>query len=273
MKKVNLIAILAMSISLTAIVTSCTNEFGLGSNASLTATAGDEAQAATISDGVVSEVDQYVTTALFMPAPMAVKSETAVTGGPEITVKPTNNTYPKTVVIDFGTTGITGKRGNVLKGVITVVLTDKLDIAGSSKTITFTNFSVNDNKIAGTKTVTNKGLNAANNLYMTISASETVTRADNSVVTWNSERTRERLALDKYSITGTSNGVNAKGVAYSVTIVTPLIAYINYPHFVQGSVSISTEKRTALIDYGAGSKDDQATVTINSVTRDFTLKR
>jgi hypothetical protein len=104
------------------------------------------------------------------------------------------------------------------------------------------------------------------------------------LVTWNSNRTRTRISNggtpldptdDEFSITGGSEGLNAKGVHYIMAISAnnPLIAYNNYPHFVQGSVTMTTEKRSALMDYGDGTKDNLATVTINGVTKTITLKK
>jgi hypothetical protein len=284
MKRVNLLAIIAISFCLAATVTSCTSETSAGTDASIATTASDESQAATISDGVIAEADQYLSTAA-SSGYMAVKSAEDSVTVPIVTVTPKDSvSFPKTVTIDFGTAGFTGKRGNVLKGKLIVVISDRMWKANSSKTITFDNFYVNGNKVAGSKVVTYKGLNASKNPYSTIVVKDTITRTDGTVVIWNSVRTRERIdnggtigdaSDDKFSITGGSNGINAKGVAYTMVISAnnPLIAFNSYPHFVQGSVTISTEKRTVLVDYGTGTKDDQATITINGVTKNITLKK
>lgn len=282
MKRVNLLTALVISFSLTSFVACTTGDF-IGTDAALSVTANDEAQAASLNDDVVSEADFYSNTAA-NSGYMAVKSAEAV-AGPTVTVTPKDSvTFPKTITIDFGTEGIIGKRGNMLKGKLIVVISDRMWKVNSSKTITFDNFYVNENKITGSKTITNKGLNAERNPYSTISVKDTVTRADGTQVIWTSERTRERIdnggtplnyTDDKFSITGSSSGVNAKGVAYTMVIepTNPLIAYNNYRHFVKGSVTISTEKRTALMDYGDGTKDDKATVTINGVTKEIRLRR
>jgi len=261
--------------------TSCSSDDSSATDEALTVTTTDEAQAATINDEVVSEADQYVTTTA-NAGYMAVKSVEAVTG-PTITVdKPDSVSFPKTITIDFGT-GFTGKRGNVLKGKLIVVISDKMWKANSSKTITFNNFYVNDNKVSGSKTVTYKGLTTTKHSYWTISVNDTINRKDGATVTWISERTRELVdnnstpliwADDKYSITGVSSGVNAKGKAYSMVIDSnnPLIIYNNYPHFVQGIVTVTSETRTATFNYGNGEKDNLATVTINGKTKEISLK-
>jgi hypothetical protein len=283
MKQRNFWAMLVLASGFAFIGTSCSSDFTSATDSALAVTATDEAQAATLNDEVVSEADLYVNTAA-STGYMAVKSEETSTA-PTITITSKDSvTFPKTITIDFGTTGFTGKRGNVLKGKLIVVISDKMWKANSSKTITFDNFYVNDNKISGSKTITNNGLNAGNNPNWTLSVNDTITRTDGTTIVWISERTRERVdnggtpliyADDKYSITGTSSGVNAKGKAYTMVIdaTHPLIIYNNYPHFVQGSVTITSDTRTAVLDYGDGTKDNKATVTINGVTKDITLKK
>ena len=116
---------------------------------------------------------------------------------------------------------------------------------------------------------------------MTVSVSDTIVRVDKSTIIRNSTRTRERIDTngtphifwdDKFSITGSTAGVNAKGVAYTVEITTPLIIYNNYPYFVQGTVTTTTQTRTAVLDYGDGTKDRKATLTINGVAKDIFLR-
>lgn len=282
MRKRQFLAMLAIATGFVFWGTSCTADFASATDSALATTATDEAQAATLNDEVINEADQYVNVTA-NAGYMAVKS-VETTSQPTITISVKDSvTFPKTIVIDFGTTGFTGKRGNILKGKLIVEISDRLWKANSSKKITFENFYVNDKKISGSKTVTNKGLNASNHPYWTISVSDTITRTDGTQITWNSERTRERidnggtpliLADDKYSITGSSNGINAKGKIYTMTIEesNPLIIFNNYPHFVQGAVTITSETKTAVLDYGNGTKDNKATVTINGTTKNITLK-
>ena len=294
MKTKNLWATLLITSGFAFLGTSCSSDsdstFSSTSDAALAVTVSDESQASTVNDEIVTEADLYLNTVAnsgyqaVSSGYQAVKAETDTVTGPTITIsRPDSVTFPKTITIDFGTTGFTGKRGNILKGKIIVIVSNKMWKENSSKTITFDNFYVNDNKVVGSKTVTYKGLNTNNHPYWTVSANDTITRTDGSTVIWISERTRERvddngtplnLSDDKYSITGSSSGVNAKGVAYTQVIDenNPLIIYNNYPHFVQGIVTITSDKRTATLNYGDGTKDNKATITINDVTKNVTLK-
>jgi len=292
MKKVNLLAIIAISFSLSSLV-SCTTDLTGTTDASLTATATDEGQAAAVNDQIVSTADDYVN-ALDAAGYQAVKSSTD--SNPEktnikitmdsvvITIdRPGLNDYPKNICLDFGT-GVTVKRGNRLKGKIYITVSAKMTTANSTRTFTFSDFYVNGNQLKGGKTVTFKGYTDLQEPYWRIIAKDTLVRTDGTKVIWNTERTRTRIGTnntplvywdDIYSITGSSSGVNAKGVAYSMVIQdsNPLIVSGNYPYFTKGSVVITTDSKTVLVDYGDGTKDNKATATVNGVTKEFTLKK
>ncbi|MFA5044496.1 MAG: hypothetical protein WC542_01020 [Paludibacter sp.] len=287
MKKVNLLAILAISFSLTSFM-ACTADQTVGTDASVTSTALDEAQASNLNDQVISTVDDYVNTSdangfAKVSSAQKVNSITA-TDTVIVTIDKTGLTvFPKKISVDFGTTGYTDKRGNVLKGKIYITVSNRMTIAGSTRQILFSNFYVNDNLVKGTKTVTYNGITDSKPSW-SIVARDTITRVDGTTVIWNSDRTRTRIDDngtplvywdDSYAISGSSNGINAKGLAYTMTIdaTKPLVTVGGWKYFVSGAVLITTEKRTALLDYGDGTKDAKATITINGVTKDINLKK
>ena len=283
MKTKNLWAIMAITFGFAFLGTSCTNENAVATDASLTTTATDEAQAASLSDAVINTADTYVNTVADngYTSQMAVKGEVE-TSGVTITIdKPDTLKFPKIITIDFGTSGYIDNRGDTLKGKIIIKLSANINLKGATKTITLVDFYVNGNNVKGTKQIVNNGLNAAKNPSVTVSVSDTIIRVDKSTIIRNASRTRERIDNagtplnfwdDKFSITGSSSGINAKGVAYTVEITSPLIIYNNYPYFVQGTVSTTTQTRTAVLDYGTGDKDRKATLTINGVSKDIFLK-
>jgi len=283
MKIRNFLSLLIVSVGFILASSSCSNELTAAVEESLTLTATDEAQASTLSNTVLTEADVYVNSvaASNFTSPMAVKGTVEITG-PTVTIdKKDSVTFPKVITIDYGSTGITGKNGNIIKGKIIITISDKLWKTGSTKTIKLVDFYVNSNNIKGIKTITNNGLNAAKNPSMTVVVSDTIVRVDKSTIIRNSNRTREKIndggtpkdfSDDMFSITGGSTGINAKGIAYTVVITKRLIEYNNYKHFVKGTITTTTEKRTIILDYGDGTKDDKATITINGKTKEITLK-
>lgn len=286
MKTKNFVATLAITVGFVCFGTSCNNDNIVATDASLTTTVTDEAQASSLSDAVVSNADTYVNTlglsGFASPALVKGETETAITI-PAITIdKKDSISFPKTITIDFGTSGYIDKHGDTLKGKIIVTIDKMPWKTGATKTVTLVDFYMNGNNIKGTKTVVNNGLNAAKNPSVTVTVADTIIRVDKSTITRNSSRTRERINNggtpfnywdDEFSITGSATGINSKGVAYTITITNPLIIWNNYPHFVKGTVTTTTQNRTAVLDFGDGTLDNKATLTINGVSKDIVLRK
>ena len=282
MEKRNFWVIPAVAISFAFAVSSCQpDETTTAATADVVAvTATDEAQAAAVNNEVVAVADDY--TPSFTATSAKVKSEETASTVDSVLItvdRPDATTYPKVVTINFGTTGFTGKRGNVLKGKIIVTISNRMNIPGATRTITFENFSVNGNSIKEAKVVTCKS-----DVAWTITANDTITREDGTVITWSTDRTRTRTSDnqtplifwdDTYSITGTSSGTNAKGKTYSMTIddANPLIVDGAFPYFTKGKVTLTSETKTVLFDYGDGTKDAKATATIDGVTKNINLRK
>ena len=296
MKRVNLLAILAISFSLTSFVAcTLTPEQSVGTDEALSVTAQDEAQSANLSDIAVATTDEYVNSfdaAGFQTVSAAqnVNGIAAIDSGKVvITVDKTGITvFPKKICVDFGT-GVVDKRGNTLKGKIYVTISNRMGVTGSTRKLEYYEFFINDNQLKGSKTVTYLGSNrqVTDNVVTetpswSISVKDTIVRIDGTKLIWNSERVRTRISNnatpllywdDVYSITGTANGVNAKGTAYTVEITKPLILKGGWKFFVEGTVLTTSDKRTAVLDYGNGDKDAKATLTINGVTKDINLRK
>ena len=286
MKKNKFFAILAIVLGLGFFSNSCSNEENNATDsASITSTAIDEAQAASINDAVTSEADEYMS-AIELSGYIATKSISGAQGVKAkviITVdKPDSLNFPKIVTIDFGTEGFVGRRGDTLKGKLIISINNRMFVANSSRSIKFDNFSVNGNTLTGSKTITYNGLNSEFHPSWTISVNDTITRVDGTIIVWNSELTREHIGNngtplqfwdDIYSIKGRSSGINANGKTYSMTIdaSNPLIVGGGCAFITKGSLTLESESKTIVVDYGTGESDNIATATIDGVTQEFKL--
>ncbi len=192
-----------------------------------------------------------------------------------------NHADQDTTTIDFGN-GCTGPDGKVRKGKIIIYHTLKYFEAGSVRKTTFLNYYVNDNKLEGERTVTNKGKNSSNQSYWEVVASNMkLTRADGKFRTWSSSRIRTIISGeqttersdDVYRIEGSASGVNGKGDAFTATITNPLIKSTDCRWIKQGVIVFSVQdKADRTIDFGDGNCDDQAVVTVKNKTKTITLK-
>lgn len=179
---------------------------------------------------------------------------------------------PHTMTVDFGSTNCLCGDGRYRRGIIQVNYTGKYRDSGTVINVTFNNYYVNDNKIMGSKTITNLGRNSNNNLNWSVLVSGSVLKANGNLISWNSTRNREWIAGestltvwdDAYFISGSANGISANGNTFSVTITNPLKKEIGCKHFVSGTFDLNISgKSTRTVDFGNGVCDYTATVTIN----------
>jgi len=195
---------------------------------------------------------------------------------------------PKSFTVDFGTSNCLGNDGNYRRGKIIVTYTGAYRDSGSSHTITFDSYYVNDNNIAGSKTVTNTGRNNAGHLTYSISINGSITWdpqtfGGGGTSTYTANRTREWSegestqiwADDVYLISGTSSGTTRTGASYTANTVSPLKKYINFRYITDGTLAFTPSgKYTRYINFGYSNaaKDNLAQVTINGYTFVVQLK-
>lgn len=196
------------------------------------------------------------------------------------------NVTPHRITIDFGTTDCPCRDSIYRRGKIYVDYTGHYRDSASTHTISFSNYYVNDNKIDGTKIVTNNGRNANGNLTFSISINGSITwdaQYGGGTSTHVSTRSREWVAGentaawsdDVYLITGSSSGTTRSGSSYSMTTITPLRKRIGFRYFTSGIADFTPSgKATRRIDYGYlnGAEDKLATVTINGVMFTIVLR-
>lgn len=180
---------------------------------------------------------------------------------------------PRVLTIDFGDLNCTCNDGRQRRGKIIVTYTGQYREPGHIHTITFDNYFVNDNQVLGTKTVINNGYNNDGNLYYSIEVDGSIIRAnDEGTITFVSSREREWIegestperVDDVYLVTGTASGTNSEGGSFTATITSALRRTVACHQFVSGTAEVTPANRpTRYIDFGDGSCDNQATVTVN----------
>lgn len=180
---------------------------------------------------------------------------------------------PHALIIDFGTENCLCNDGRYRRGKIIVSFTGRYRHPGTVITHGFDGYYVDDNKVEGTKVVTNMGFNEANHMYYQIEVVGVIFLANGGgTVSWNSSLIREwveglftfTLWDDVYLISGTSSGIRANGETWQRTTITPLRKELGCRHFVSGILEITPgERPVRVLDYGDGECDNIATVTIN----------
>ena len=200
---------------------------------------------------------------------------------PCATVTHDTTSIPHVITIDFGPVNCLGNDGHWRRGQIIISYTGHYFQAGSVRSIGFNGYYVDDNAITGTRTVTNNGQNGAGNYNWTIDVVNfTITKPNNDWFTRNSNRNREMIQGygtmnpwdDVYMITGTASGVKSNGHTMNTTIVTPLRKEVGCKWIVSGTMDMQPNNLPVrTIDYGTGTCDNIATLTVNGVSHTIQL--
>jgi len=187
----------------------------------------------------------------------------------------------KKLVIDFGS-GCTSANGIERKGKILVTLTGQKGGVGAYRTVTFENYYRNGVKIEGTRVVKYLGAIDGKPTDSVIVTGGKLTRTDGTTRTWTSARKRVwsagfatplKFADDVYEISGTTSGINSKGLVYTTKTISPLVIKATCGYITSGILEHTVGLKKFTLDYGAGDCDNQAVVTIEDKTVTITLGR
>ncbi|MBS1563597.1 MAG: hypothetical protein JST39_04375 [Bacteroidetes bacterium] len=209
-----------------------------------------------------------------------VSTDAKVDGCATVTLSPADTvTYPKTMTIDFGT-GCTSTNGITRKGKLVITLTGKVRKAGSVLTVAFNNYYVNGYKVEGTFSITNNS--TANGLVFTTKTTDgKVTFPSGDWFSHSGTKTFTQTAGygtatftdDAWSITGTFSNANSAGRSVSGTIGTALVKLASCKNIVSGTILFVYNGIKGTLDYGSGTCDNAATVTVGTKSYPVTLPR
>lgn len=183
-----------------------------------------------------------------------------------------------TKTINFGITGCPMPNGNVLKGKIIISFIFNPTAITHTITYQFDGFYHNAIKFNGnktfTRTLTAATANAAPHPIVTMDINMTATFPNGNMATRVGTRTREiiegfttAIPTDNiWRITGAWTTTFQNTTTQTCTITTPLIVKFTCPFVVKGVVTFVRNSNTAVLDYGNGDCDNQATIAINGGT-------
>jgi hypothetical protein len=188
---------------------------------------------------------------------------------------------PKTIIIDFGAANCMCNDGRNRRGQILVSYTNNYEDSGSVHNITLQNYFVNDHFIMGSNVVENKGLNGASQPFYSSIVDGKILKPDvldtlfysaNHTITMVQGSTTPVWGDDIFHISGIGSGRNALKTYYAMTISEPLVKdVLGCRFFNTGKIEMQPQgKALRTIDFGDGSCDNDATVTINNKT--FNIK-
>ena len=207
----------------------------------------------------------------------------SVPGCTTITVTPADaSTYPKTVVVDFGT-GCTGWYGVTRSGSITYTFSGKFKNPGTTVTGVFNNYKVNGYKLEGNYSITNNSSVSNGILFNSSVANGKVTYPNGTTwYTYSGTKTVKQtggLLSTNYNdyvfaITGAHSYASWTGKTLTDSITTALVKQATCKYISAGVVAFTYNGNiNGTLDYGSGSCDSLATITIGSVNKTIGLPR
>jgi hypothetical protein len=190
-----------------------------------------------------------------------------------VTVTPQSG-FPKTVVIDFGPLpGCTAPNGITRSGKIQVVISDSLRHPQSTATMTFDNYHVNTYKIEGIITWKNTSTPGVRSWRREIQNGK-ITAADGRW--WQHNGVKEIVQTggvntvmpndDEFRITGHGNTINSEGRTRTHLITEPLIKKWSCEWIEKGKIRFEGPNHFSILDFGNGTCDHDATITIDGQT-------
>ena len=180
------------------------------------------------------------------------------------------NGFPKNIVINFGT-GCTSQNDITRSGKIMVHLTDSLRRPGSVATMTFDNYFVRGYKKEGTITWTNTSTPGIKSRRRTCQNGKITAPNGNYRLHYRTQDIIQSMGAstpfntidDEFTITGGHTVSNAAGRTRTGTILTALHKKTACSWIDQGTYQLQGPNHVAIINYGNGDCDPNATIFID----------
>ena len=209
-------------------------------------------------DGLVSQnVDDRCGSILILPADPAV--------------------FPKVITLDYGA-GCTDSDGKFRSGKVTLTI-EKIWEPGSEVSLQYDNYKEDNTQLSGKFTFQNQSTQTAG-VYSIVAEDIQAADGNGYTIAYDAVQTFTQTVGfatwwdwndDVWNITGTFNSVLTNGEAVDWTIQTPLVKANNCLWISAGTGVLNINGLDAVVDYGDGTCDNKATVTVNGQTYTITL--
>lgn len=190
-----------------------------------------------------------------------------------VNITPSNSSdgYPKTVEVDYGT-GCSDMDGRTRSGILNLVFSRPWSEDDVTVSVSFDNFVEGGVEYFGALSLT-KSINASSNKVFTITLTDgRLVHSNGDVVEYETTRSIEQTAGittvdtsdDIYVLTGSAKGVSKAGRAFTTSITEPLKREMSCAYIATGVFELTPDGlATRRVDFGDGTCDNMATVTIN----------
>jgi hypothetical protein len=199
---------------------------------------------------------------------------------PEVSIDTAEAGYPITILIDYGDSTVL-HHGKTISGTVSIEITAEKNTDGAKCIITYNGCKIDSVTVTGTDVELFNGDNASTrkntittDVNFELDNGTKLTRKGTSVHEWlEGLATQQEHADDKIQKTGSLSVSSSDGNEWVKTIKDPLIRLGDCHHYVQGTVEyILNENTVATLDYGSGTCDNTALLTIGDEQVEITLQ-
>jgi len=199
-----------------------------------------------------------------------------------VTLDDTTKTHwPKTVTVDYGNGCVDLSDGKLKSGKLLLEFDQYWDNQGATMTLSTSDYKEDGMLIKGKVVATNNGATGTANL-ISVDIADASCTTSNWEILYESTRdykftdvnnTPNDLLDDIVELDGNANGTNRKGENYTVEVLETIIKDPSCEFIGKGVMQITPEgKAPRTVDFGDGTCDNKATITINGNTFEFKLK-
>ena len=198
--------------------------------------------------------------------------------------------FPVKIIIDFGS-GCLGKDGRMRYGKIISTYTGRLTVPGKGATTVFEGFKIDSFSVEGTLKIMNTTAAGSNQRQFTIDIEGKISKPNGNYSQWSGHRVITQIEGngtpdfpldDIFSIEGSAHGKVKRGnelYAWHSEIVEPLRKKFGCRWISRGVLKVwretlsNSSQWTATLNYGDGTCDFWAKLTVNGSTREIKLPR
>lgn len=185
--------------------------------------------------------------------------------------------YPREITLDYGD-GCEGPNGNVRSGIIIINISNPMFMEGAVRTVTFDGFAINGHAFAGSRVMTNTGVNDLGNptfsrdvdMVISLDAGD-LSRIFQLEVEWLEGYDTDPCFDNVFLISGEGTVIRPNDSEVNRTILEPLLHSYDCPHYTAGVVELETNFGVYTIDFGDGTCDNVAVVTSGDESWEITL--
>ena len=183
------------------------------------------------------------------------------------TVTESGEDYPIEIIIDYGD-GCEDNYGRIKSGQVIITITGEMLEEASVRTVTFSDFSVNDIDVAGTRVMTSLGTSDDGYPQFSRDIDVSMTNNGNSfsrsfdgVATWLSGYETAECGDNVFELEGSGTCTRPNGAQVTRTIIEPLLIDRVCGYVIAGYVEMEAPMGTRSINFGDGECDSSAIVT------------